>query len=57
MRGILGRSSLALLSGSGATVLAIPESDPGAPPLEPGPGERVIVTTTADRVAQVEVVA
>ena len=57
MRATLGKSSLALLSGSGATVLAIPESDPGAPPLEMGPGERVIVTTTSDRVAQVEVVA
>jgi 4-diphosphocytidyl-2-C-methyl-D-erythritol kinase len=57
LRAQLGKSSLALLSGSGATVLAIPETDPGAPPLVMGPGERVIVTMTADRVAQVAVVA
>ncbi len=56
IRDQLGVATIALLSGSGATVFALPDRDPGTPPMALEPGERVLVTTTADRVAPVEVV-
>ena len=56
-RAALGKSTIALMSGSGASIVVIPERDPGAPTMVAGPGERVVVTTTTDRVAPVEIVA
>ena len=57
VRAQLGKSMVALMSGSGSTVFVIPEIDPGTPPFDAGPGERIVVTATIDRVAPVEVVA
>ncbi|MBI3791641.1 MAG: 4-(cytidine 5'-diphospho)-2-C-methyl-D-erythritol kinase [Gemmatimonadetes bacterium] len=53
----VGARTIALMSGSGATVFCLPEQDPGAPGITTSAGERVIVTQTADRVAAVDVVA
>lgn len=57
LRAALGDRTIALMSGSGATVVALPERDPGTPPLTVAAGEQVVVTQTADRVAAVDVVA
>lgn len=57
VRAQLGKSTVALMSGSGATVTVIPEINLRTPPLDAGPGERILVTSTIDRVAPVEVVA
>ncbi len=53
----LGKRTVALMSGSGATVVVIPEHSGIAPVLPIEAGERLVETTTADRVAQVEVLA
>lgn len=57
LRERLGMHTVALLSGSGATVFALPDRAEGPLPLPLEPGEHLLVTTTADRVAPVEVVA